>query len=467
MTSKGIVSFSFENKDISIQCSKNHKMKEICQIFAQKIGYDINSFSFLYNGNKINLELSFEDLALPNEKENNKIKIIVIKNEVDKNYCPFCEVKTSLKVKEVELITLSNNSIIKGINNFQNHIQTFISNCYLNSIKIQLQNVSYLLISISEQLENYNKNLQKSFMNITKLDNLKKDKNNLKDDKINKEVDDNKEKELHEKQLKELENKKKFEEEEKKKKLEEEEKKKKMEEEEKNKEIKKKLEEEEKKKKLEEEKKKMEQIEKEKKAKTLQALNEQKKQFQNDKLKKDELNKTKLRYTMTNPNLGYACTCTNLMILQQYIYVGTDFAEIPLILRNNGSFEWPPNSKLVFDKNFPIKGADVPLYPLKKGEEQKCIVKITGLGNLTEGEYQTGVYFNIKGSNCGDMMKMKIIIIKKEIEPKIKYREAINLFREEYNLQKEEYSDDDICSILESNSFDFEKAFMCIIGEIN
>ena len=258
MTSKGIIIFSFENKDISIQYSKNHKMKEICQIFAQKIGYDINSFSFLYNGNKINLELSLEDLALPNEKENNKIKIIVIKNEVDKNYCPFCEVKTSLKVKEVELITLSNNSIIKGINNFQNHIQTFISNCYLNSIKIQLQNVSYLLISINEQLENYNKNLQKSFMNITKLDKIKKDKNNLKDDKINKEVDNNKEKELHEKQLKELENKKKFEEEEKKKKLEEleikkkleeEEKRKKMEEEEKNKEIKKKLEEEEKKKK--------------------------------------------------------------------------------------------------------------------------------------------------------------------------------------------------------------------------
>ena len=446
MTSKGIVTFSFGNKDVSIQCSKNNKMKEICEIFAQKIGYDINSFSFLYDGNIINLELSLDDLALPNDKENNKIKIIVIENEVDKNHCPFCEVKTSLKAKEIEQITLSNNTIIKEINDFQNHIENYIRNCYLNSIKIQLKNVSYLLTSISEQIENYNKNLQKSFMNMTKLDNLKIDKNILKDDKKNNEINDNKEKELHEKQLKELEIKKKLEEEEKRKKLEEEEKRKKSE---------------------EEERKKMEQMKKEKNEKIFQALDEQKKQFQFDKHKKDGLNKTKLRYTMTNPNLGYSCICKNLMILQQYIYVGMDVAEIPLILKNDGFFDWPPNSKLVFDKNFPIKGGDALLNPLKKGEEQKCIVKITGLGKLTEGEYETGVYFNIKGKNCGDMMKMKIIIIKKEIEPKIKYKEAIDHFREEYNLQKDEYSDDDICSILENNSFDFETAFMSLIGEVN
>ena len=169
---------------------------------------------------------------------------------------------------------------------------------------------------------------------------------------------------------------------------------------------------------------------------------------------------------MSSPDLGYVCTCTNLMILQQYIYVGTDFAEIPLMLKNEGSYDWPQNkTKIVFDKKYEIKGNDVLLNSIKPGAEQQITVKIEGLKNLPVGEYETGVYFNIKGKNCGDIMKMKIIIINKEVDPKIKYKNILKQFRGEYNLEEGEYPDDDLIDILLSNNLDLEKAFMCLIGE--
>ena len=514
MSSRAIIIFSFENKDVTVQCPKNIKMKDICQKYSQNIGHDIDSLYFLYEGNVINLELSFEDLVLPNDKVNNKIKIVVAKKENEKNYCPFCNVKTELKSKEIEIINLSNNAIKKGINEIEKYIQKLIDNCYIESIKIQMKNVNYFLSSISEQVENYNKNLQKSLINITKYDNSKIDEKNvnLKNDKIDKENNGNKEKELYENQQKELEKKKRLEEEERKKKeqkrLEEEERKKKeqiqkrlKEEEEKKKIEQKRIEEEEKKKKelllkrleedkkkeqkkLEEEekkkkeqiqkklgeqgkKKKIEEMKKEEDAKTLAQTNNEKKKLDFDKLKKDQFDKPKLKYTMSSPNLGYACTCTNLMVLRQYIYVGTDFAEIPLMLKNDGLYDWPSGqTKLIFEKKFKIKGKNVVLNSIEPGQEQQCIVKIEGLGKLPVGEYETGVYFNINGFNCGNLMKMKINIIKKEGDPKIKYQELINQFRNEYSLSEAEYSDDDLYSILESNSFNLEEAFKCIFGDI-
>ena len=145
--------------------------------------------------------------------------------------------------------------------------------------------------------------------------------------------------------------------------------------------------------------------------------------------------------------------------------MGTDTAEMTLMLKNSGAYYWPPNkTKIVFDKKCEIKGEDSLLNSLRPGEEQKCVVKIGGLKNLPVGEYETGVYFNIRGKNCGNMMKMKIIIIKRDVEPKIKYKNEIKRFRDEYNLTEEEYSDDELYGNLESNNFDFEETYKSIVG---
>ena len=53
------------------------------------------------------------------------------------------------------------------------------------------------------------------------------------------------------------------------------------------------------------------------------------------------------------------------------------------------------------------------------------------------------------------MIKMKIIIKKKELNPIVENMEKIKQFREEYCIRKEDYSDDDLYNILLSNNFNF------------
>ena len=90
MSSKTVIVFSSGSNSISIQCSKNHKLRDICQLYAQKMGHDIDYFTFEYSGCKVNFELSFDDLALPIDKTNNKMVISVTKKEMEGNYCPYC-----------------------------------------------------------------------------------------------------------------------------------------------------------------------------------------------------------------------------------------------------------------------------------------------------------------------------------------------------------------------------------------
>ena len=44
------VIFNLEGIDVTIQCSKNEKMKDICQKYVNKINKNINSLIFLYGG---------------------------------------------------------------------------------------------------------------------------------------------------------------------------------------------------------------------------------------------------------------------------------------------------------------------------------------------------------------------------------------------------------------------------------
>ena len=61
--SEAKIIFNFEGIDITIQCSIEDKIKDICQKFATKIESNINSLLFLYGGNQINMELKFKEQA--------------------------------------------------------------------------------------------------------------------------------------------------------------------------------------------------------------------------------------------------------------------------------------------------------------------------------------------------------------------------------------------------------------------
>ena len=78
------VIYNFGGIDVVIQCSKDEKMKDICQRYANKIQKNLNSLIFLYGGKQLNFNLSFKEQANGLDKERNEMKVLVYKNE-DKN----------------------------------------------------------------------------------------------------------------------------------------------------------------------------------------------------------------------------------------------------------------------------------------------------------------------------------------------------------------------------------------------
>ena len=160
----------------------------------------------------------------------------------------------------------------------------------------------------------------------------------------------------------------------------------------------------------------------------------------------------------------YDYECLNLMSLQQVIYEGTESVEFELLLKNNRFSDWPPNqTKLIFDSKSQLKGKSVMLKSLGKNEQQKCIVKINDLEKLKEGEYDAFVSFNVNGVNYGNLLKLKVVIKKKEIDPIEEHKEEIENFRKEFNLDENEFSDKKLYDVLVENNFEPEKAFLQII----
>ena len=52
--------FIFNEKQTLIECDNQEKLKEICKRFVSKEVLDINKLSFIFNENKLNDELTFE-----------------------------------------------------------------------------------------------------------------------------------------------------------------------------------------------------------------------------------------------------------------------------------------------------------------------------------------------------------------------------------------------------------------------
>ena len=109
--SKANAVFTLEGDNLTIQCSKSDKMRDICQRFAIKSEKNINSLIFLYGGNLLNLDLSFEDQANPMDKANNEMKILVYPSELDGLSCPKCGEKIQLNNKKIDELIVSFNNI--------------------------------------------------------------------------------------------------------------------------------------------------------------------------------------------------------------------------------------------------------------------------------------------------------------------------------------------------------------------
>ena len=85
------VKFILESSEIIIiQCSKEDKMKDICNKFSLKTNINLNSYIFLYGGKLLNFESSFKDQANSIDNNNGEMSILVYKNENEELYCDKC-----------------------------------------------------------------------------------------------------------------------------------------------------------------------------------------------------------------------------------------------------------------------------------------------------------------------------------------------------------------------------------------
>ena len=166
------VTFVFGGVEVIIQCTKEEKMKDICQRYANKIERNINSLIFLYGGSHINFELSFKGQANIIDKERNEMSVLVYKNENDEYICPKCGEKIKLNIKDD--IILSINNIKDVINGIKLSIDNIIKVSKDNSVNIQLKNVNYLILNtLTVDIKNINDKINNILSNnIIKNDNI-------------------------------------------------------------------------------------------------------------------------------------------------------------------------------------------------------------------------------------------------------------------------------------------------------
>ena len=173
--SQAKVIFSFEGIDVTIQCSSEESMKDICQRYSNKIDKNINSLIFLYGGNQLNFQLKFKEQASIIDKERNEMKVLVYKNEDYQLICPKCGEKIKFDTDKIDDIILSINNIKDTINGSKLLIENIIKTSSMNSMNIQLKSVNLILNTLNEDINKINEKL-KNLLN----------ENTIKENKFNK-----------------------------------------------------------------------------------------------------------------------------------------------------------------------------------------------------------------------------------------------------------------------------------------
>ena len=150
--------FHYNGNIISISCTSDQKMEDICSIFSKKINKNLESLSFFYGENKLNLEKTFEEI-----KKENKINVKVCEN--DNNICTKCE---EILKNKLTIIKGQIEEVIKDINNKKDIID-------INS-------------HLKEIIDNIDKDIKKknNQFNQIKVQEIPKNNNNIKSYKENK-----------------------------------------------------------------------------------------------------------------------------------------------------------------------------------------------------------------------------------------------------------------------------------------
>ena len=141
--------FNYEGINITIQCERNEKMKDIIDRFLIKIKYKENNLYYLYNGTKINYELTFNEQANIIDKNRKQMNIIVNKNDeikiinkeiISKNIiCPICKENVLINYDNFKINfhdCKNNHNMIKTLSEFEKTQKIDLNNIICNECNI-------------------------------------------------------------------------------------------------------------------------------------------------------------------------------------------------------------------------------------------------------------------------------------------------------------------------------------------
>ena len=114
MSSDASVLFIYNGAQTTIQCMKTDKMRNIFEKYNSKLDLDkTKNYYYLYDGNKIDEELTYEEIINDIDKNENKIKILVIEEnkniknenieELNEIICPECGENILIKLEEYKI----------------------------------------------------------------------------------------------------------------------------------------------------------------------------------------------------------------------------------------------------------------------------------------------------------------------------------------------------------------------------
>ena len=152
------VTFNLEQIEITVQCLKTETMRTIIQRFETKIQQSADSYMYLYSGNQVNLDLTFEQQANHLDRESNQMKILVYKTESNGFKCPYCAKKIKLGEDLNDIIRAYNN-LKETINGIKSMLENIIKTSVNNPMNSQLKIVNITLNSINEDIQKNNQKL--------------------------------------------------------------------------------------------------------------------------------------------------------------------------------------------------------------------------------------------------------------------------------------------------------------------
>ena len=111
------------------------KKLDICQRFAIKMKKDLNAYIYIYAGENLNFDLTFEEhLQIKGNKE---MPILVFKNEDCEIICTKCGEKMKLNKDKIDEIILNNNIIKDKISGIELMIDNMIKSSLINTMNNQ------------------------------------------------------------------------------------------------------------------------------------------------------------------------------------------------------------------------------------------------------------------------------------------------------------------------------------------